>query len=753
VNKLINFIIDKPKWIFSIVVGLTLVFSFGLTKLEMQTDMTSDLPEEDPMVMTKKRIEEIFGKKDMILLGIKTENVFNASTLQKIKDIEEEIKGIDGVFPDEVVSIVSFNNITGHKDGVDVGVFIPEIPTDQKSLDVLRESALKNDLIIDRIISKDGMFAAIVANIEDGYVEEYVHGEVSKIVEKYQNPEMIYMLGDPIQQMEIDHGISGDIGLLVPLALLILLSVYVFTFRTKAGVILPFATVLLSIIWTLGFMGIAGYQMNMISSVLPILMLVVSGSYGIHYMQKFYEEYAKSGNIADARTLVTKYMFMPIMLTGITSAVGTATLVVFKVKSIQEFGIIASMGILLTFIISIFFASSMLWLLKNRKLHQSAVVSNSWLNKLLTFIASVSLKYKKTILISSLAVLVLSIYGITKVEIGNNFVEYFPKKHSLRMSYEEFDKNLGGARYIDVMFEGSDKDAVKTPEFLDKVDGFLQFAQKSKYVGNSFSVIDVIKRMNKELHDGNPKYEVIPDSQDEIAQYLLLYGMSGNPGDFNALIDYDFQRTKVRMMLTTSDQGEHKKMYYALNNYAKENFTDVKVEFGGEVMQWLAQVDYIVVGKIQNIISAILIVLIMCAMAFHSFKYGFISIIPLTIASLLTFGVMGFIGIRLETATAIISSIGVGIGVDFAIHYITSLRREMKKTTDFDLAVNNVMTSTGKAIFLDVATNILGFIIFLFSGFIPLQQFGWLISLTMIGTSLGSLLLFPAIFKLFKVKF
>jgi len=652
-HKTNHFITDRPKWVLSLVVFLTVVFGYGLTKLEMQADMSSDLPSDDPMVATKKRIEETFGKKDIILIGVKADDIFTAGTLQKIRDIEEELKGIHGVLPDEVTSIVSVNNITGHADGVDVGVFIPEIPEDRQSLDELRESAVKNEMIIDRIISRDGTFSAIVANIEEGYEEEYLHAEVAKIVEKHQNPEVIYMSGDPIQQKEIDQGISGDIGLLLPLALLILLSVYVVTFRTAIGVVLPFAVVLLSIIWTMGFMGLAGYKMNMISSVLPILMLVVSGSYGIHYMQKFYEEYALSGNVAEARASATKYMFMPIMLTGITSAVGTFTLVVFKVKSIQEFGVIASVGILLTFILSIFFISSVLWLLKNRKIKKNPVVTNRILNRFLEAIASFSLKNSKTILIASLVVLSLSIFGITKVEIGNNFIEYFPKKHSLRVAYEQFDENLGGVRYLDVMFEGTEADAVKTPVFLQKVDDFLQFSHdKFDFVGNAFSVVDVIKRMNRELNEGNPDHEKIPDSREEIAQYLLLYGMSGNPGDFNALIDYDYRRTKVRMMLTSSDQEDHKQLYRALDRYAKENFQDVKVEFGGEAMLWLAQVDYIVVGKIQNIVCAILIVLLMCALAFRSFKYGLVSIIPLTIASLLTFGTMGFIGIRLETATA-----------------------------------------------------------------------------------------------------
>lgn len=753
-NKIIDFIINKPKWIFTIVVSLTLVFGFGLTKLEMENNMSeSELPADDPMVMTKERIEETFGKKDIILVGIKSDNIFTHGTLQKIKEIEEEVKGIKGVLPDEVVSIVSVNNITGNDDGLDVGVFIPEIPTDKASLDKLRESAIHNDLIVDRIISRDGTFSAIVANIEEGYVEEYVYAKVSEIVDKYKDPEQIFMSGDPIQQKEIDLGISGDIGFLLPLALLVLLSVYLLAFRTKIGVLLPFSVVVLSIVWTMGFMGLAGFKMNLVSSVLPILMLVISGSYGIHIMQRFYEEYAEMSNPAEARKLAIKYMAKPIMLTGITSAIGTFSLIIFRVNSIQEFGLISSVGIILTFIVSIFFMSSLLWLIRNKKIKNSSVVDNKLLNGFLSSLANVSLKYRKTILATSFVVLLLSIYGMSKVEIGNDFIEYFPQEHRLRKTYNEFNEHLGGARYIDIMFEGKDLDAVKQPQFLREVDDFLEYAHTFEYVGNTFSVVDVIKRMNKELHSGDSSHETIPNSQEEIAQYLLLYGMSGNPGDFNAMIDYDYKSTKVRMMLTSSDQEDHNKLYSALNKYAKENFTDMKVEFGGEVMFWLAQVDYIVLGKIQNIILAIFIVLVICSLVFKSVKYGLVSIVPLTIASILTFGVMGFIGLRLETATAIITSIGIGIGVDFAIHYITSLRKEMEIQKDFDLAVRNVMGSTGKAILLDVITNIFGFVIFLFSGFIPLQQFGWLISLTMIGTSFGSLLLFPAIFKLFKVKF
>ncbi|MFW5850925.1 MAG: efflux RND transporter permease subunit [Bacteroidota bacterium] len=752
-KKIIDFIIRKPWFILSIVIIITGIFGYGLTKLETQNTWESELPKYDPKVVTKERIEEIFGKKDILLIGIETDNVFTHATLTKIKALEEDIKAIKGVIPDEVVSIVSVNNITGSNDGLDVGMFMQNIPQDEKSLHKLKESAIHNEMLVDRIISQDASFTAIVAHIEEGYKEEYIYDEVSALLQKYSGSEHIYMTGDPIQQKEIDYGIKGDLQHLLPLALLILLGIYLFAFRTKTGVILPIIVVVLSIVWTMGFMGLAGYKMTVVSSTIPILMLVISGSYGLHFMAKFYILYAHETDVITPRKLATQLMFRPIMLTGITSAIGLFTLVVFKVKSIQELGIIASVGVLLTFIISIFFISSLLWLLRNKNIRKSPLVHNVVLNTLLVRIGNFSLKNTKAILIFAGIAFLISLYGISQVGIGNDFVGYFPEDHSLRITYDKFNDKLGGARYIDIMFEGIESDAVKQPDFLKEVDDILSFAHTYHFVGNSFSVVDVVKRMNKELHDGNEDFNTIPKSQNEIAQYLFLYSMSGNPGDFNALIDYDYQRTKVRMMLTSSDQEDHKEFYNALMNYAHSHCEHVSIELGGEVMFWLAQVDYIVKGKIQNIILAICVIFLICSLVFRSFKYGFVSIVPLTIASLFTFGIMGFIGLRLETATAIITSIGIGIGIDFAIHYITALRREMRALNDFPAAVQQVMLTSGKSIFLDVLTNMFGFIVFLFSGFIPVQQIGWLISLTMLGACLGSLCMFPAMFKLFKVKF
>jgi hydrophobe/amphiphile efflux-3 (HAE3) family protein len=754
-KRIVTFILNHSVIVFIGIIIVTAVFVNGVSMLETGNTQESELPDDNDLVRTKKNIEEIFGKKDIILIGIESDNIFTAQTLTKIKEIEEALQEIDGVIPDETVSIVSVNNIVGNSEGVEVGSYIQDIPTDAQKLDELRKVALSNKLMVDRLVSKDARFSAIVANIEEGYSEEVVYARVSEIVEKYAHPEHIFISGDPVQQKEIDMGIQGDMALLIPIALILLILAYYYFFKTVLGVVLPMAIVLLSIIWTMGVIPYLGYKITVVSSVIPILMVVISGSYAIHIMQKFYEEYRSKENSVDSvRRKIIMALLNPFLLTCLTSALGMITLVIFRVKSIREFGVIISLGSVFTYLITIILTSSVLYFIRNRKLKVSSVTENRLLDRFVSSMATFSLKRQKTILFLAILMLGIAVWGLSKVRVGNDFIEYFPKNHRLTLAYEKFNNNLGGANYIEIMFDGKNADAVKSPDFLNKIDALLDYAKETYgYVGNSFSVVDIVKRMNKELHDGDVSYETIPDERDAIAQYLFLYSMSGNPGDFNSIVDYDYQRTKVRVMLTSSEQDDHREIYNGLTEYAKNNFGNaINVAFGGEVIFWLAQIDYIVTGKIQNIICAVIIVFLICMIAFRTFKYGIVSIIPLTLSSLFTFGVMGFMGIRLETATAIITSIGIGIGIDFAIHYISALKRETGKGCNFPDAVNNTMQTTGKAITLDVLTTISGFLVFTFSGFIPIQHFGWLITLTMIGACISSLIMFPAIIKLFKIK-
>jgi outer membrane lipoprotein-sorting protein len=238
---------------------------------------------------------------------------------------------------------------------------------------------------------------------------------------------------------------------------------------------------------------------------------------------------------------------------------------------------------------------------------------------------------------------------------------------------------------------------------------------------------------------------------------LLLYSISGDPGDFSEIVDYDYQRTKLRITFDTSEQRDHRRLYEALNTYAaNEMGPDVKVEFGGDVMFWLAQMRHIAVGKVYNIVTGIAFVLLFCALTFRSVTAGFFSIFPLVIATAMTFGLMGFVGIRLEASTAILTSVAVGVGVDFALHYLINFRHELRTATgdvDIEAVATRVFMIGGKPILFDMISNILGFSVLMFSSFLPVRYFGWLISLTMVTVGIATLLVMPALIAVFRPRF
>lgn len=752
-KKFAEFVQGRPKLVLSFLFVITLIMGYGLSKLETKNNQESELPKDDPIVLTNKHLESVFGKKDVLIIGIESNDIFTTPTLNKIVKLSEELKKVDGVLEDEISSIATINNIQGKDWGLEVGPLMEEAPTTPEGIQTLKKEILNNELIQGKLISKNGKFTAIVANMKEGYDQTIVSTQVQTIVEKYKGNEKFFLAGSPITQHDIDSGIEKDINLLLPIGLLMTLIGFFFAFRSVKGVVLPFIVVLLTIIWTMGSMGLMNFPVTVVSSAIPLLMIAISNFYGIHVLQSYYEEVAIMEKPAAIRSAIKKVGF-PIFITGISSAIGSVTLISFKVTSIQDFGVITAMGIVWSIFIAILFIPAILALSKKGtdKINDSS--DSKKLSELLMKLSNFSIRNRYKVLGFSVVVLAISIYGITKVKVGVDFIEYFPKDHSLRTTFNKLNENLGGARSLDIMIEAKEPGMLKKPEFLKKIADFQKYAEAQAGVGSSNSFSNVVKKINLEMHDGNQTFNAIPDSENTIAQYLLLYSMSGDAADFDDLVDYDYQRAKIKFFLTTSEQDDHLRIYESFKKYTQENFGEsAKIEFGGEVMFWLAQIRYIVQGKVENILYAILSVLVLCMFTFRSVKIGVLSIIPLTVSSIITFGLMGFLGMRLETGTAIITSIGIGIGIDFAMHYLLHFLNDLKTSKDVTLSLEHTMVTTGKAIVYDSTSNILCFMVFVFSGFLPIQYFGWLISFTMLTVSFGTLVMFPALFSIFKPKY
>jgi len=226
----------------------------------------------------------------------------------------------------------------------------------------------------------------------------------------------------------------------------------------------------------------------------------------------------------------------------------------------------------------------------------------------------------------------------------------------------------------------------------------------------------------------------------------MLHEMSANPGELANFYDEDYQSAKIQLLLSTSAPEVHKDLHTKIDALANDHFSNTaEVSFGGDVMHRISLGNYIVSGKVQNIIVALIIVFLTTVMFFRSLKKSLQTLLPIVVSLIMIFGLMGILGIRLGISTSLLTAMVVGIGIDFAIHYLVAYYQNDHVSNES--RIQNTNNITGKAITYDAISNIIGFSVLSFSGFVPVQHFGWLLAFSMLLIFVNTLTLYPILFS------
>lgn len=750
-NRFARVVTEWPKLVLAMSLLATLLAASGLSEMTIRTNQDADLPKDDPIIATKNRMDAIFGERKGIMIGLKADTIYTPETLEKVSAITRELAKVDHVVIDQIESLTTVNNISAYDWGLEVGPFMRDIPRTEHELKNLRDSVERNSMANGRLVSRDGSFTVIIAQVEEGYDQGTLYNQVYAVADKFNGPEEIFITGEPIFTEEIDRGIQTDTAVLIPLALLLIMVGLFLSFRNIRGVALPMIAVLLSIVSAMGMMGHMGLPQTAVSSALPLLLVTIASSYGIHILIYYYREDAADERRVEnalARVLPT------LTLVAITSMMGAATLGVFKILMIREFAVAATVGIFFAWLINITVLPALLQMLRNVKdrSDRNQYDKKSMLVDTLMRLTAFSYNNAKLVVAAYLFITLASIYGVTKIQTGIDFTYLFEKDNQARVAFDMFNDSLSGARSLNVMVSSPQAGTIQSKEYFEYINEFQEYMESQDGVGFTYSIVDVVEQISEAVNPGSGSLLNIK-TDDELAQYFLLYDMSGNPGDFESLIDYDYQRAKIQVMLTTSDPDMHRALYESASEFLSENLPpSAQADFGGDVILWLSTVDYIVEGKIFNIILALALIVVMVGVVHKSLIAGVYAVTPIAISVLVTFAFMGYFGLRLDMPTAIITGIAVGIGVDFSIHYLSRLRT-LAGQMDLGEAVSTTSTTSGKAIFYDTFTNILGFSMLVMSQFSPVQTFGYLVSFTMLAMGVSVLILLPAMVGLLRPKF
>lgn len=728
-----------------IIIALPIIIAMAmllpLRQAKINPDLNEYLPQNTPAKLNIERVDSIFGKYDPILMIIKADDVINSSTLERISDISYEF--IQAPEIKNVISLFEVKYIRGEEGAMLVDPAVRFIPEDEHETELLRQELLSNPLAVGLLVSEDFTYTLMLLNAEENVSDEELFEYINGVLELYPGDEQVFFSGMPYLRYEMQRLATRDLAMLLPMGLLLMILFLYFSFREIRGVVLPLSIVMMSIVVAIGLMPLLGYELSLIAILTPILMVAITNNYGVHIIARYQELNARnpSWSMKEIVSHATERLKRPIIFTGLTTIVGVLGLVVHIMLPARQMGIVSAAGIAFALILSITFLPAILSRMKKGKVHKSYLGKRRTItDHFLIWSSRVSTK-KPMLTIGIFAIIFLAAgSGMIHLRVNINNENMMPRKHSIRKATDIANSSFGGTKYVSVLFKGD----IKSPEVMHSMDNFSDAVKEIENVGNVTGVSTVIRLMSKSLLEPDDRfYDRIPDSRSAIAQYIELYNMSGDPEDFEQLVDFNYENALVNIQFSAKDLASFNKTIGQIEKLAEDapysTITAGLCKVEKEMAVSIAR------GQIYSLIFALLAIIILLWIIFRSFRSGILGALPLFFTLGCNFGLMGWAGFELDIATSLLSSIAIGLGIDYTIHTFWRIKHELGLDKSWEEAVKTTLTTTGKGIAVNAFSVMLGFSVLFFSNLVILQSFALLIIVSLLLCLLCALVLIPAI--------
>ena len=524
--------------------------------------------------------------------------------------------------------------------------------------------------------------------------------------------------------------------------------------RSLRSTALTMLVVLFSTLWAFGLMALVNIPIYAVSTMIPVMLIAIGVADGIHlysHLQLFVYKIPNATKKEAVSDMLIK-MWKPVVMTSVTTAIGFISLLTSQVYPIKYFGIFTAFGVMVAMVFSLVLipAGIMIFGLPKRKFKEKKQENNHFAFSLTEKI----IKHKSVSIIATIIIVAVSIVGITKVWINSSFLDKFEKDSDIVLTDEFINEHFGGTSTINLILDSKEKDAFKNPNVLKLVSTMQNDVVKTQaLVGNSFSLTDYIERMNKVMHADREEFNSIPDQKDLIAQYLLLYEMSGDPENLWKVVDYNYNKLNVNFQLKSDNSRAINSAISEIEKF-KDDFKKLGIEmnYAGSGYKGLVFTDLILEGQIMSLIMSLFIVIILIAIMFKSINLGLIGSVPIIITAVLGFGIMGWMDIPLNTTTALLSSIAIGIGIDYAIHFLEQYKFYSQNNNKL-LTAQNTMSHSGRAILFNAVVVIAGFLVLLFSVFPPNRELGALVSINMFISFIGTITIMMILLNMSNIYF
>ena len=733
-RKLMLFSHNHPFVVTFLLLFISAVAVIQLPFLKIDPSLEGLRMEHDNAQQVYQAAIETFGSDKINIIYIKDDLLFSPEKLLLIEDLAVQLEAVKGV--QKVESIFSTNNFKNEDGMLVTGPLMSWVPETIKEAKGLLADARANPIINGNLVSENEPSIAINLFLDTDNLDKDFYQKLTLAIDDLIQPlenrfEEIFQIGDPYLRSQISQMMLRDQKRIIPISILVLLITLMAVTRSVSCAILPLLTSGASILWTAGFMAFMGIPVNILTMIVPSLIIVIGSTEDVHLLL----EYQHGLNMKDSKNWAVKWMIdkmgVIVMVTALTTFIGFLSICLNSVIILKQFGMAASFGLFVNPVITCLLAPVYLRLLPDRGIKR---IKNKGSDSIFTqravdFLTNFISTRKKLILVTSVAItLIIGMFGF-RVKLENDSVAMFKAKAPVLHRLNALTVDFPGVQTFFIRISGGHKDIFMDPENLREIAAVQTWLEQSGKFDKTVSIVDFLKLINREMNGGDPEKEVLPLTRERISQYLTFL----EDDDISRYVNADFSDVNIMVRHNINSSHDQKNV---LQDLAAQIQTILNPHFKffltGDSILTLNGADAIADGQVKSILLLLFIIFVIMSLLFMNLKAGLLSLVPNIIPVIVNFGIMGFFSIPLNIGTAMVSVIAIGIAVDDTLHFMTRYNDEMHQVKNQDQAMRICIGTEFKVVFATSIALSLGFAVLVFSNSVPIIQFGFLSAIVML---------------------
>ena len=730
---------------------------------------------DDPAYVAYNQFREDFGSDEISYILYEAPGLphgpFNLEVMRKIASLTEMLEEVP--FVKEVTSLANVEYVEGVPDGLEIHDLLENFSGGQQELLEIREKVLAKPLYVGGLVSREGNYAAIIIDMDRSSVDPleeirldpeggdaldnlYPQVTYHAIEELLARPEyegiVFHHVGDVPLNATYNEISSSESGKLAAITFGVITLLLLAFFRRPIGIVGPLAVVVLSVMVSIGLVGLLGWRLDLMFIMLPTVLIVVGIADSVHIIAEFRAYHAELGDRRKAARRTLYLVGTPCLLTSLTTAAGFVSMSVAPIKSISHFAVYSAVGVVVAFLLSVTLLVVFLSFGRRRLPSEASEAEKvqakggRLFHAALAGLARFDIRHRRAIIALFAGIFVVSALGIARLRVDSNFLNEFSEDEPIRIATEYVDEIMGGTYSFIYLFDSGAPEGIKSPEFLREIERLQAEADRhSHLVKKSYSIVDLLKDVNKSFHEEDPAYYALPETRELTAQYLLLYEMSGGE-ELQDFISSDFARASLELRCKAVETSALAKMADDLDAYLEAHpLSSASINVTGIGALWLKLQVYITRSQIRGFLLAFGAIAALMCFVFQSVKTGLLAMVPNLSPVVLTLGVMGWIDMPLDYVRLMIASVAIGISVDDTIHHMTRFRHEFLRSGSYEQALEASTADVGRALVITSVVLVAGFLVFLLSRLDSMGTFGVLLATTIGVALVADFLLMPAL--------